>query len=875
MTSVVDPKGFYRIDKTTWSMFQTIGDKEYEFRFKVPLLKQNTDQIALLKTLEAVVSSRSEPFSMEKLRRGLTVRIQQKGLPSIKGYKMRQQKGPSVLTRLFRSIARIYPYFYSTIQSKKIVTITVSKPSLWNKLVCKVCRIQQAIFRYKANELESPVLRFTGTSFLDQGFTDPFTQLSAWCFQKIEPHFVMEKEHRGTHRLALSDIGEHPQLHLKRITKQASDQIIDENRRTVEAYRRFLEEEHGQEVIGNVKQLCGVDLDFMLQEGLALLPDHVFKCNIAVNSIEMPHVEALWEKLENAYSVLKKIKKRSEQWDETKRTTLASLEEIQKIFTVRELRGLNRVITEKQKAFPVTQERLLTFLETLVIGHQKRSFRDLPEEVSSSVISMLMPTDEELDTAFTGRKIRHIEVKGYHSMGHHDRPNPCRLIFELLHTHKDLRKTNDWQNFFELASHTLSKKALYRPPGGSHKEEMRAGLILPGPSGVKGEKRWYYNQAFLDDSQGKVTYLLLPVAKGAKDRDGTLLPCIKLYRSTASSKSALNSLDSIRSDLHPVSSPNSLKPDLENIYHNHYLAERTIPLWVAYYLADQRSQSGDIRIVQAGVHFINYLKERSPGNSTLISEITGLLKNDSIDELRAELKKWGDEFEEFPEYKIKQPIVFCGHSLGGGLAQWALHYLSAHAKRVPPPGQTCSCYAYNAPAIDSKDDKEFMAFGKEHKEIFELLGIQWEIYHQFEHRDVVPHAGCNHLGTTRYSDKDRFWLRFSAVVFKPLPTAESLSIAGERTCHERMISRAQEGRDFSVSKISAKELFEHDTSWWISKKVAEIFGYRYFRSPRIGEALRRVAGIIAYLPLKILSLIRGDGIGRRSSDGVLSIDYKQ
>jgi hypothetical protein len=165
-----------------------------------------------------------------------------------------------------------------------------------------------------------------------------------------------------------------------------------------------------------------------------------------------------------------------------------------------------------------------------------------------------------------------------------------------------------------------------------------------------------------------------------------------------------------------------------------------------------------------------------------------------------------------------------------------------------------------------------MEVGQRNREIFHDLHIKWKIYHQFEHNDVVPIAGGSHLGITGYRKEDSSWLDFSALIFRPLPTAQALSIT-TTPCHARKICRAKQGVDYSSSRITPAQLVEHDRGWWMSSKVAKAFGHTIARSPKLSEGARRTIGAFAYIPLKIINIIRGAGIGRRSSDGVLSLTY--
>jgi hypothetical protein len=613
-----DADGFYRIDKKTWSIFRDIEGERREVRFNLPEGKEKKDSIALLKTIEQIfTTSYSTELSQKRLQTGFGFKIQRKHCPETT-YRIQQQREPSYLTKLFRKIVnRINPYPYSEIPNKKIITLDVTRPGIWKRILAKIFCIKNSVYTFKKKELQSPTLRFTGSASYLPSFADPFTVLSTQCFQTIEPEttFVMHKEHRGAYRLVLSQL---EQLRLEKIKKRTPKQI-DENRRTIQAYKSFLEKEYGKEIVVQILTLCGVDLDSMIANGRPLLPDHVFKCNIAACNIEIPHVEAFWKKLQSAHRILQEEKSDLTQWSEKQQKQPSSLKKLSDLFSIREFRGLEMAVRKRYKDYSLAL--LCRFLEEIVGGRRVESIRDLSETISSQIISMVMPKDDELDRAFTGRKLRHLEIRGSHAMENHDNENPCRLIFELLHTYKDLAKTDDWANFYELLAHTVVKKALYRPPHGHDQERMRVGLILPAPSTKNGTKRWYYNEAFLDDSQGRVSYDLIPVAKNAKDSNGSLLPFIRVFRSTSSSDHSMNSMDSIAADLAHRHSPGSLKPELGYKHQGDALKERTIPLWVAHFMAP-RSLAPDLadkELKEAARLFIEYVKQNSPDNRTLKS----------------------------------------------------------------------------------------------------------------------------------------------------------------------------------------------------------------------------------------------------------------
>ena len=152
-----------------------------------------------------------------------------------------------------------------------------------------------------------------------------------------------------------------------------------------------------------------------------------------------------------------------------------------------------------------------------------------------------------------------------------------------------------------------------------------------------------------------------------------------------------------------------------------------------------------------------------------------------------------------------------------------------------------------------------MKFGNHARKLLEALHIQMKIIHQFESGDFVPEAGGSHLGTTDFHPwKDQRWLDSNITVFRPLKTATALSIVTAPT-HGRRIGTAVAERDYVITEITPSDLAEYDHSRWLSGRIAKIWGYRFFNSPRTSEMVRRNVSRLLAFPLKIFNFwIRKD-----------------
>ena len=526
---------------------------------------------------------------------------------------------------------------------------------------------------------------------------------------------------------------------------------------------------------------------------------------------------------------------------------------------------------------------LKTFLDSIVGISPKLSVRALPPASFNKVVAMIMPSESERTRSLTGRKIRHLCIMGYHTMGQPNIPCPSRDLFELLHVFPNL-KEDKYKNFYELLSHVVCKKSLYREnqvPDATG-QTIRTGLLIPGPTDKGGDNQWFYVDGFYDDSKGNVNYVLLPAC------DGYNQPLIKLYRSTSTNRNAENALDSVMADLNPKG-PGSMSPELSLPYEREHFFERTIPIWMGYLVfartAAMRLQQGNEP--QAEAERVGHLKraveafkrysEKLPreGSEEDVAAITALYENKRFDDLERGLVAIGHKYREDPRYKKPQDMAFVGHSLGATLAQQGVYYFSTFYERMPLPHHQFICYSSDGPAVTNDQDLEFMRFGRSNRELFKTLGVKWRIYQQFESGDFVPQSGGSHLGTTGYDEYgDRDWLREIAGVFSPLDGAKALSIITPPT-HGRRIGTANCKTDYTYTRITPKELGEYDHSSFLSKKMRAIWKYRLFNSPRLTEKIRRVTGSIlqGIGVLRYLDNAGGNGVGQRDGNGVLAVRY--
>jgi hypothetical protein len=862
-----------RLDDQMWAYSVPDGvDSSFEeIRINVPLPYKGKDAYAVAKAVASTFDEKISRLRETVLKTGLNIPIDAED-PAIRGSWHISISTPKGIVR--RSLAAISDAvtqsipFTRTFTDRKIVVVDAS-------------RVPEA---KKISQVALPIITqsnphaFGGTSaevlsknikdrLVSESFQDPFTLLASTCFQKYESFFVMEAEHRGSYRFVIDDEG---RIRLEE-NVSSSERYSDENRKVVSAYVEFLKQEYGASFVSYIEANYNISFEKMIREGLPLLPDHVSKCNIGVNNIEIGDVEHLTRKLQDLLSQLQGQAK-DPSWEGRKdRPAIAFLSEDRTSLSMREARGLLRSIPKKEP----TVNDLREYLTTLVENHLSTA-RQLPPFAFNALVAMIMPTDAELDRAFTGRKIRHLAIMGAHTMGEPHTSNPCRDLFELLHVFADCRKTNDWKNFYEILSHVVAKKSLFRKtPNGTN--AWHVGLLIPGPNTPSGEALWYCNDAFYDDHKGNVNYILLPASKLYVDANGTLPPMIKLYRSTCSTRNAVNWQDSLAADLNPRSSPGSLEPNAASEYERVYIRERTIPVWMGYLIAARSHKDyddrGTARLEKAAHEFLEYLKNEGFADLGLEKVIRKMLADGDFETLQKMLTQYGLYFKEDPRYKIFQDIAFVGHSLGGALAQYGAWGFLAGSGRVPLPGNSATCYSSDSPGIDAASDAAFMKFGRDHQDLLQGLNIRTRVIDLFEYGDFVQQAGECHLATTGFdAKKDASWLDFSAAVFRPIETTRVPSLVTPGSAHGRRIGLAKEGEDYTLTDVSPQNLWDFHHTLFLRGTLKQIFGSTLCLAPRATEAVRRGVSKSIRPLVRFFQWWEGNQLGARDETGVFAID---
>jgi hypothetical protein len=745
---------------------------------------------------------------------------------------------------------------------------------------------------------------------LEKGiYQDAFTYLSTQALQTDETPFVAEKECRGSYQFVLHN----QELRLEPIHR-TTDRDIPRMIAAIEAYRTYLKrtfawrildgvdslfeqeldhyssifsdnQNHEEQLFGYLKGSIGIDFDEMIKNHQPLLPDHVFKCNVSVNNIEMPQVESLFLRLSR---ILKTADFKDDILLGSSDQFLRFLEtlNISSSFSLREIRGIYCSFKKFSQLSPMTSRSFKNYLDSFVFtpDYEQAGFGEKIRDLTPQAFHRLMEIvfvdtgllDKDLENPllperfFTGRKIVHLGICGYKTMGDKDQYDPCRNLFELLHLYHPLVEGNE-ATLHELLAFVISKKSLWShyPPRSSERSEpheRRVARLLPFPD-KNGEKLWYYVDGLLNDGNGDLNYVLVPACKGYVERVGEhptiskRSPLIKLYRSTASDPEAESSLDSLLANTNPEKI-GSLDFEAGDEYEMTYFGRCTMPLWAGYLIA------GDMnRATQSFKTLYPFKEKASPSLIPYEDKIYILLQFMVWQKFQIQpqdptlLKKemeqilnqfahlvGGAEFKyylsrsiqgmEWEKQKIAQDILFVGHSLGGVLAQSGLYHFGPEQNRIPLYGCVYRCIAYDTPGVTHHEANQFLKFGRDHKNLLLTFKQYWEIQYQLEYGDLVPQVGQCFLGVQGYRPNlDESWLKITATLCKPRSSTQDLILTTMPT-HGRRFNHAQLSTDYERLSVSVAELDELKSNWVLSSALREKFGYEW-SIPRLTETFRR------------------------------------
>jgi len=865
-----------RLDNCTWSCQRSseglaaddkmLGNLLREVRIETPYFSRPGCAYELAMTVAKAIQS-SDIFSLVQNKKPFILKVN--GPEGLSRWLIKHKPEYSdFISKYFQWIP-----FIKTYPSRRFVTIQVQKvnqqkqPWLIHKVQAFVHSLQRMNIERDVRHIPIEYPLFSLGNFSERlklkPFDDPFTQIAAKALQTVETRFVSEQVIQGACRIVLTN---HGRLQIVPLSMKGDP---EENQRTVQRFRDFMLKEYGAEHIEYAQYAYGFDLNEMIKKSMPLLPDHVFKMNVGVNNVEMAHVENLFKKLQllrlhiASHPMRKPLEEVLRYYHSSKAVIRLSM---------REIRGLLKA----GKGAIVDETSLMKFLDHLAGDEAVPDhLPHMSPERFNTLMEMLWLAPEDLSRALTGRMITHLAICGYKTMGNSSQEDPCRDQAELMQIFPDMQTTEDWDNFYELLSHVAVKKNLFRVHRGENGESIwRTGVLIPAPRTKDQTNRWFYVSKVFDDGHGNFSYILLPATKGFK-LDGRPLPMIHLYRSTNSDPNAIDWFGSIENDLNPFGPGTSGEVIPQNAKGGFFF-NRTIPLWVALMIyGDSAEPKIAIKSYREALLELKHCLEEK-GDERAFATIDQLLSSENAQEIRAFLIAQAEKTRELPKDKKAQDIVFVGHSLGGALAQYGIHYFGPGARRIPCPGYHFICRAYDGPATQAAIDEEFLSFGRKYRNLLEGLGQRWKIFHQFEYGDFVPEAGETHLGASpKNFAPDRKWLDVHIRVFQPMEKAGALTIT---TCptHGRRIGQAFLGSDYQLNALSPDKLYQYHHALFLSGDLKKLFGYQILISPRITEIFRRVIGLslpALFLGSFIYQIINPSTI-KRDSRGVFSCDYR-
>lgn len=398
----------------------------------------------------------------------------------------------------------------------------------------------------------------------EERYVDPFTTIATLAFQRLEEGYV-SYDYRGKERITSTSSDYRfikIENELKLVHQSNQDLAIEANMHAARsAYIDFIRQEYGDEKVNYISFLYGLDFD--KSEG-CLTPEHIYRFNIGTTNIEIQDVEQFLNKL--------------------KVLDLEKEEGVDKI-----LGGSRLSLNERSgllKALRSNEEEIsLEKLRGWVGRYKDQSCEKMTPQDFNELLGCIFPSDEEMEKAYTGRKIFGMIGSAYTTADKQEY-KPWIDQQELTQIFQELKRCPSMASYHELLAHVVSKKHLCR----KHPTEgYRVGALIPAPPAEKdGSVRWYKVSSCM--SNGYIhSYTLESVC-----RDESLREDVKFFRSTASSVYAMWSNKSVMSDGNHLNPPGKMGIKLLELHEKKFFNDRTIPVWVAYqHLAAEKLKSGE------------------------------------------------------------------------------------------------------------------------------------------------------------------------------------------------------------------------------------------------------------------------------------------
>lgn len=400
------------------------------------------------------------------------------------------------------------------------------------------------------NGIRGKVSLLKEPAYYGEHYSDPYTRLASFAFQRFEPRFTAQDQATPLdckYRIILKD---NELLLIDKRSPLATNVAMEDAGR---AYTEHLINQYGSDKIDYIKHLIKLKKDTFSE----LTPEHIYRINCSTTNVEVQEIKAGIDSL-----------------IELSNHPCAAQESFLDFSSgyIPEFlaRGVNKALID---FFSTPNPTFQDFKEWM----QVQSVSNIPIESLSNEklhewLKIFLPNEDELDRAFTGKKILS-EINGVYTCGEYEKFKPWLDQQELIQTFKSLVDSSSFESYLEKLTHIVVKKHLVRrhPIDG-----LRVGALIPAPQEqVGGLVRWYQVTSCLTNEYN-YSYTLESLCNDPS------LPAIKLCRNTSPSSYALYSSKSIINDLNLLNSPGYMGINMLDKQEEAFFNQRTIPLWVGY-----------------------------------------------------------------------------------------------------------------------------------------------------------------------------------------------------------------------------------------------------------------------------------------------------
>ncbi len=329
----------------------------------------------------------------------------------------------------------------------------------------------------------------------------------------------------------------------------------------VQKYRSFLEDEYGTRKVDEVQKAFKMDLS----SAKRLTPEHVYRMNIGLRTIDADDLEELIQKL----PLLKEIDGLSlDQVAEKTKIPKYLLRSLMEVFVSPKVSGSESDTQSSETSSGI--EVISDWVERF--DRLPTSLGDCTEKELELLMEPFSLDKEASEASYTGRKIKKPLQAGYTTaeLGEEklwiDRQ-------ELSQAFDVMANTQNRDLWLEKLDHVVVKANLLK---GSEETGFYSSTLIPALLTDEGERRWYKVSRCTSNGFGIFTYTLEPAGKDSK------LPAIFLARSTASSEYALHGKDTLLNDLNGLNPPGYEGMMLNVPYDAEFFKKYSVPIWVGH-----------------------------------------------------------------------------------------------------------------------------------------------------------------------------------------------------------------------------------------------------------------------------------------------------